>query len=151
MSGVRTPLQPDPERIEELLQTIKKISDLQKQGSIPHVGPVPDPVILEESLKRSDPGKRLEILQKSADDIRRILLSLGGASKETLRSRPPAPPPRITTAKFHEAEDDEEDIYENTGPGSRLARISILRAQQSSTLEGDLTVIGEDRISTLLL
>ena len=131
----------DPERIDELLQTIRKISELQKQGAMPHVGPTPDPAVLEESLRRSDPHTRLEILQRSAEDIRRILSNLGANSAspnvpKLLKGRAPAPPPRM--ASFHEAEDDEEDIYENTGPGSRLARLNILRTQQHLSAEGDL-------------
>ena len=126
----------------KLLETIKNAQELQVEVAKENL---PDPEKLE-NLSQSDRKAYLATLQKSADDIRLLLNTLGTQQQPNLNANtvrntahehscmhagssvaglqrlghPPGPTPTPNN------EDDDEDLYENTGPGSRLARISAV-------------------------
>ena len=145
------------QRFEDLLNTIKKITELQRAGALPKLGNTPDPDHLDD-LRQTNPQAYLAALQRSANDIRQILSSLdhrGGlttlsprprdqvstASSTTAVAGPPPnlPQPPLTTPRqrpsgqprlqlgsptvLSPSDYDEDDLYENTGPGSRLATL----------------------------
>ena len=60
------------EQRRQLTETIKKTLELQEHGKIP---PLIDPLILE-NLNQNDPGEYLEMLRKTAEDIRKLLSEL---------------------------------------------------------------------------
>ena len=114
------------QRFEDLLATVKRISELQRAGAIPSLGNTPDPTVLED-LRHSDPQAYVAALQRSANDIRRILSTMDGGQRAgpaaLLSPRPkdyhiPPPPPSLPPLNL--PDEGDEDLYENTGPGSRL-------------------------------
>ena len=138
------------EQRRQLIETIKKTLELQENGKIPHLI---DPLILE-NLNHNDPGEYLEMLRKTAEDIRKLLSeikqpnaithkqeaipsenpsgqkysinniisesqALSGASSYSSLSK------TGKTNIWSQDEAEEEDLYENTGPGSRVGRLHM--------------------------
>ena len=54
----------DEHRFEELLATVKRMSELQRCGALPRIANTPDPDVLE-GLRQSDPAAYLAALQRS--------------------------------------------------------------------------------------
>ena len=132
------------QRHRQLLETIKKTIELQGDGIIPNL---PDPQKLE-NLSQSDRGEYLEYLRKYAEDIRNHLSTIvpqqqpkestnlsqkklsgrpcsqtGGTSIESQRTGPNSSNPLEEICRppvIDINDEDEEDLYENTGPGSRI-------------------------------
>ena len=138
------------EQRRQLVETIKNTLELQRNGSIPAII---DPMILD-NLTHNDPNEYLETLRKTAMDIRKLLSELSQqkqpiASAHTANETPHGNSHGQKCAVVSEShtlsgassfsslgkvvtpnvwvpnEEDEEDLYENTGPGSRVARLSI--------------------------
>ena len=133
------------EQRRQLTETIKKTLELQAHGKIP---PLIDPHILE-NLNHNDPGEYLEMLRKTAEDIRKLLSELKQPKAATQETIPSENPNGQKCSAFSEShalsgassfsslgkvgkinicstdEAEEEDLYENTGPGSRVARMHL--------------------------
>ena len=135
------------EQNRQLLDTIKKTLELQEKGLIPNLNI--DPQILE-SLSHENPEQYLETLKKTAGEIRALLSKLtpqnqlnactkdlenvpSGKSLENNSSnfneshlRLGGNPSTVATANsINSVDEDEDDLYENTGPGSRVARFAV--------------------------
>ena len=135
------------EQNRQLLDTIKKTLELQEKGIIPdlHI----DPQILE-SLSHNDPEEYLKTLKKTAGEIRSLLSKLApqnqsSASTHNVENVPSVKPSEKSSSAFNEShflkgrnpistaaatsissvDEDEDDLYENTGPGSRIARLAV--------------------------
>ena len=136
---------PLQEQNRQLLDTIKKTLELQEKGLIPNLNI--DPKILE-SLSHENPEQYLETLKKTAGEIRAFLSKLTpqnqlNACTKDLENVPSGKSlessnfneshlrlggntSSVATANSHDSVDeDEDDLYENTGPGSRVARFAV--------------------------
>ena len=135
------------EQNRQLLDTIKKTLELQEKGLIPNLHI--DPQILE-SLSHSNPEQYLDTLKKTAGEIRALLSKLTpqnqpNACLKDIENVPFNQSSDKNSSNFGEShfqsgrnvssvatansinsvEDDEDDLYENTGPGSRIARFAV--------------------------
>ena len=137
------------EQRRQLVETIKNTLELQKNGSIPAII---DPLILD-NLTNNDPSEYLETLRKTAVDIRNLLSELSQQNQPTASAHTTEETPHgnsrgqkctavseshtlsgassfsslgkvVTPNMWIPNEEDEEDLYENTGPGSRVARLN---------------------------
>ena len=134
------------EQNRQLLETIKKTLELQEKGIIPDLI---DPQILE-NLSHNDPEEYLKTLKKTAGEIRSLLSRLTphnepNTKKQEVESNHSGKSFGQNSSNFGEShfllgrngsgvaaansinsvDEEEDDLYENTGPGSRIARLTV--------------------------